>query len=173
MRRRSGFVLLLGSLLLAGCAADPSQGYSTGGFFGDESRSVSAPIFGNQTFYEGLEFDLSEALVKEIQKRTPWAVTRSGSASTELTGTIVAVEQIPLSAGRRTGLVDEVALRISIDFTWRDARTGDELVSRRNFAASGTFVPARAGGAERIEVGQTGAIATLAREVVDEMRNQW
>lgn len=159
--------------LLAGCAADPAQGYSTGGFFGDETRTISAPIFDNNTYLEGVDRRLTEALIKEIQERTPWAVTRSGQATTTLTGTVVRVEQVPLSTGSKTGLVDEMALRVSIDFEWRDVRTGEVLVSRRDFTASGTYVPARMGGAERIEVGEAGAVSNLAQAVVDAMRDRW
>lgn len=170
-------VLALVCLLLAAsmtcCAADPTRGYSTSGFFGDENRSVAVSIFENETFETGLEFQLTEAVVKEINARTPWSVSQSSSASTSLSGRIVSVEQVPLSTRRGTGLVEEVALRVTIDFEWRDNRSGRTLVSRRGFAGSGTFVPARAGGGEAIEIGQAGALSELARSVVNEMRNEW
>ena len=64
---------------LAGCAPQ-GQPHSGGGFLGygsgeefDESiRSVAVPIFENRTFYRETEFRLADALVKEIEHRTPY-----------------------------------------------------------------------------------------------------
>ena len=53
-------------------------------------RTIRVPIFRNQTFYRGLEFSLTQAVVREIEAKTPYKVVGEGcSADTELTGNIV------------------------------------------------------------------------------------
>ena len=130
------------------------------------------PIFENATFAVGVERDVTEALIKEIQRSTPMRVTTGSVADSEISGVITAVEMRRLSLERRTGYAQELAYMITVDFEWRDRRTGKVLTSRRNFQAIDTFVPARPTG-ERIEVGQYAAAQRLARDLVHEMRAAW
>jgi hypothetical protein len=76
------------------------------------------------------------------------------------------------SVARSTGLVQEQALEITVDFQWRDNRTGDVLASRRGVRVTETFVPAL-GASERIEVGENLAVQEAAREVVAALRSGW
>ena len=51
------------ALLLAGC------GYVVGSPFRPDVRSVAVPIFQNDTYRKGVEFQLTEAVQKEMQQR--------------------------------------------------------------------------------------------------------
>lgn len=99
-------------------------------------------------------------------------VVRSDAAESVLVGTIQKVDMRRLSLREGTGLVQEVAVQVTIDFDWK--RPGDKasLVARKNFSGVDTFVPSRPTG-ERIEIGQYAAIERLAKDVVREMRTQW
>jgi hypothetical protein len=68
--------------------------------------------------------------------------------------------------------VQEVAVTITVDFEWRDNRTGKVLAARRRFSSSDSFVPARPTG-ERMEVGQTAAAERVAHEIVGLMQDTW
>ncbi len=46
-------------------------------------------------------------------------------------------------------------MTVTVDFEWRDNRTGKVLVSQRNFSATDTFVASRPS-AERLEQGEQG-----------------
>lgn len=163
---------LAASPLVGGCASDPRQGYSFSDTHSTEFRTVSVPIFENATFTPGIEAELTEAIIKEINARTPWRVTDSSSADTTLAGVVRTADLGRLSTDPRTGLVQELAVRVTIDFDWRDNRTGKVLRSRRSFTGVDTFVPARGTG-ERIDAGQRSAIDRLARDVVAELRSDW
>ena len=89
---------------------------------------MSVRVFENDTFDRGVEFELADALVKEIEARTPYRVTSSRGADTILTGRIRAVERNQLSKSRLTGLSEEVTLSVTIDLNWRDRRTGESLL---------------------------------------------
>ena len=74
-------------------------------------RTVSVPIFDNQSFYQDVEFDLTEALVKEIELRTPYKVTGADRADTILQGEIVSVTsgQTEPSGDRRCSTGDGIS----------------------------------------------------------------
>lgn len=156
----------------AGCGSDPTRGYTFGGTGRPEVRSVAVPIFENSTFSKGLEVQLTDAVVKEIQRTTPWAVTSRDRAQTVLVGTITGSELRPLTRVRREGYVQEMAVRVFVDFEWRDARTGRVIAGRRGLSASETFVPSRPA-AEPIEIGQYAAVQEMAKLIVTEMRTNW
>jgi lipopolysaccharide assembly LptE-like protein len=158
-------------LLLAACSSDPTRGYSLASTYAQDIRSVSVPIFENTTFFRGMEIELTDAIIKEIQRTTPWVVVQ-GSGQTTLTGSITDTQLHNLSTKSGTGLVEEMGVQTTVDFEWRDARTGKVLVSRKAFKAMETFVPAR-GTSERIELGQHAVVQELARGIVAELRTTW
>ena len=162
-------VCVVGSCAV-GCGV--TSGYSLERAYTSDVRTVAVPVWDNATFSTGLEVQLTEAIVKEIQRTTPWRVTSGASADTSLTGSITDVSLRELSSTRGTGLTEEQLVSMTVEFEWRDSRSGQLLTSREDFTAGGTFVPAPSS-RERIEVGEYGAIAQLARDVVRSLRSAW
>jgi len=169
MTRLAPLLILIVPLLLQACS---STGYSAGSNYDKSIETIAVPIFQNNTLQRGLEIQLAESLNKEIRARTPWTLSKSGRAETTLVGVITAHSLAQLSQAPRTGLAQEQTIRITINFEWRDNRTGKILVARNGFAATSTFVPQRGIG-ERIEHGQREAIEELARDVISELRQSW
>ena len=168
-----GWVLLAAVCVFSGgCASDPTRGYVWGSTYSNSVASISVPVMKNETFATGLETQLTEAVVKEIQRTTPWVVTTGRGADTTLQGTITGVDYDRLSSAPGTGLVQEQAVRITIRFDGVDYRTGVTLLSRERFAASAVFMPSRPTG-ERAEVGHREALQELARDMVRELRSDW
>lgn len=163
---------LVAVLALSACSSDPHRGYSFTGSRPSDVHTIYVPIFANQTFYHGIEVQLTDAIIKEIQRGTHMTVTSSAAADTTLSGAISAVNLHALSTSASTGLVQEEALEMVIDFEWRDARTGKPLVARKDFRAVRTFVP-ELGTNERIELGEHAAVQELAHDIVGELRSNW
>lgn len=161
-------------VLAPGCASNPNDGYTVGNSsaYDDSIRTVYVPVFANSTFAKGLEFELTDAVVKEIQRVTPWKVTSSGLADTQLEATITDAELRRISTQRESGVTQEQAVQITVAFAFRDVRTGRTIVGRENFSASDTFVPANPV-KERLEVGENAAIQRMARDIVKELRSSW
>lgn len=157
-------MLLLTAVLLTGC------GYSHKTLYPEGVSSVQVKMFGNRTFYRGAEFDLTEALVKEIELRTPYKVVSDSAADTVLEGTIVAINQTRLSRRRDGGLPLEMEMQILVDFTWRNLRTGQVMADRKGLAVVGRYVPPAG---ETLSAGQHEAIEKLASRIVGEMAGQW
>lgn len=167
------FVLPLGAILVAGgCASDPRQGYSFSPTTDPSVHTVSVPVFENVTFATGIEVQLTEAIIKEIQRSTRWTVVSSDRADVTLSGQVVRSEYRRLSGDPVTGLDQEMGQDLRIDFDLKDNRTGKVLASRRGFGAMDTFVATRNNN-ERPEVGRFNTVQLLARDVVSELRSTW
>src|SRR5262249_1307172 len=88
-------ILLVGmiSCALAGCSSDGHftfLGYTTRPNYDCDIRTVYVPIFQNVTFRRGLEFDLTRAVIREIESKTPFKVVScADGADTELTEKII------------------------------------------------------------------------------------
>lgn len=159
-------------LAIPGCATDPTEGYASMTVFRDDVRTVAVPIFENHTFVRNVEFDLTDALIKEIESRTPYKVVDRARADTILIGHVRQVELDQLSKSRLTGLSEEVILSVTIDFRWQHQQSGKLLLERQEYAGQGLFVPSRPTG-EPIELGRFAAVQQLARDIVNEMQSPW
>ncbi|MEI7657964.1 MAG: LPS assembly lipoprotein LptE [Phycisphaerae bacterium] len=162
----------LPACLLVACASDARQGYAFGTGFPADVKSVSVPIFRNASTSPGIEADVTEAIIKELQRAGGMTITSAQGADTTLTGVITDVRMKRLSVRSGTGLIQELAYQITVNFDWKDERTGKVLTSRRDFVATDTFVPATGVG-ERIDTGRLAATSRLARDLVNELRGGW
>ena len=165
-------LLAAAGLVTAGCASDPTLGWSTTSTYSDAVSSVAVPIARNDSFHRGVEFDLTEALIKAIESRTPYKVTETARADSILSVRIRRVDLDQISTSRLSGLGEEVLVGVSIDFEWRELDTGRRLLEREDFQGHGLFLPSRPT-SERIDIGRRAVVESLAKDVVDEMRSSW
>ena len=173
MMRALACLLMINSLaLLAGCSSDPTKGYAAISVFPASVRTIAVPIITNRTYFRDVEFELTDALIKQIETQTPYKVTSQTDADTVLTGQIRNVQLDHLSKSRLTGLTEEVIVGVTIDFQWKDVRSNRVLVERRSFTGHGLFVPSNPTG-EPIALGEFAAVQQLARDVVAELQAQW
>jgi hypothetical protein len=163
---------VVGLSLVGGCASDPREGYSATNPYTASVRSVSVPIFQNRSYVRNFEFDLTEAVIKRITTSTPYQVTGEAAADTILRGTITDISMSELSRDSRTGLTNEMMVKVTMDFEWTDLRTGKPLVARNGFATSALFVPSRPA-REPLELARFEAVQQLARDLVDHMQSAW
>ncbi len=131
-RRR--FLVLVAALVLPGCTSDGNFtvfGYTTRPNYDCSIRSVRVQIFKNETMRQGLEFELTKAVVREIEAKTTFKViSGEGHADTELTGTITlqnknVILRTPLNEIRQ----GEMFMAVGVQ--WKDLRTGDYLTRPR------------------------------------------
>ena len=129
--RRLALVL---AALLPGC-----WGYRTLTDTPGRIRSTAVEAFQNRTLYTGLEFDLQEALVKEIQAKSAIAVVPAGVADAALEGRIVDFSRSILKQDP-DGRDVEFQILLTAEFSLRERRTGKLLFDRHPVNASGTFL---------------------------------
>ncbi len=159
-------------LQIGGCASDPRTGYAFSSSYRTDIETIAVPIFDNTTFSHGLEVQLTDALVKEIHRSTPYRVVSGQRADTVLNGSITVADLQKLRTDPDSGLVQELGLELAVTFEWKDAHTGQVLVSRRNFRSAESFVPGR-GAQERLESAESATVQQLARDMVGELRSAW
>ena len=126
----------------------------------------------NATATSRFALDATQALITEIESRTPYKVTSENSADSLLSGQITAVRLTALSQNRTTGLDEEVIVGVTVDFEWMDLEDDTTIVKRSNFEGAGLFVPTPPSG-EYLEVGEVAVVQQLASDMVDEMQAAW
>jgi hypothetical protein len=153
-------------LLTSGCGYHHEELYPEG------IQTIQLAPVENRSFYRGVEFELAEALIKEIERRTPYKVTQGNTADTIMRVTVMRVDQRRLSRTRPGGLPQELEFVLAADFEWQNQRTGKSLRKRDGLTAIGRYVPAQPVG-EVYEVAQHQATQRMATMLVDAMRADW
>lgn len=166
-------VAFVASLLHAGCA-----GYQVGNdtLFRPDIRTVYVPIFQSSSFRRQLGERLTEAVVKRIERTTPYKVVHTPNADSVLTGRIVSdTKRIITEDAFDEGRDVEVALRVEVSWTDRAGRLiGDgfaqPLAPVLFIGGTGHFVP-EAG--QSLATAQRNAIDRLAKQIVEQMEMPW
>lgn len=165
------------ALTLPGCSGYSSgdgssdrSGYAWGTTFRKDIKTVAIPAFGTKSFSRGDEIALTQALIAQIESRTPYKVVPADRADTILEGLVVSVGTGTISIDNKSALPQESLYTISVDFTWKDLRSGQILVQRRNFDQSTTYYPTLGEGRF---LGRQTAAEALATSIVDELQGDW
>lgn len=161
--------------LCGGCA-----GYQLGthSLFRPDIHTVHVPMFESDSFRRNLSEWLTEAVVKEIEQRSPYKVVADpNTADSILIGRLVSDTKTVLAE-----TVNDDARNIKVDFvlqvSWHDRR-GDAIVPNSTFslaqqgftvAEDGTFIP-EAG--QSLVSAQQRVITQIARQVVAQMEAGW
>jgi hypothetical protein len=107
-------------------------GYTTQPNYDLAIHTVYVPIFKNTTLLQGAEFELTRAVVREIEAKTPFKVASCrAQADTELLGTITAYTKTLINYNQ-LGEAREVQSNLTIEVIWRDLRPGHagEILSK-------------------------------------------
>jgi hypothetical protein len=175
MMKVNGRVLrvMVGCLCLLGAGiALPGCGYNTKPTYSEDYSTIYVPIFKNKTFYQGLEFDVTKAVINEIELRTPYKTTNTTTADTTLEATIISVDQRLVSRERETGLPQDMEFRITLDVTWRKSLSDKIIRERKGMVVVGRFQPTQIVGDTYFR-GQHEAAQKVAGDIAAMMRTDW
>ena len=156
--------LLAGLCLLTGC------GYSSSGLYREGIRTVYVEMFQSKEFRRGIEFELTEALRKQIDRSTPYRNAPKEKADTIITGEVLEWREATLGKDFLTALPRETAGTLAIKYRWQDMRTGKILVDQPRLLTTVEYV--RPVG-ETVYNGRDDAVDRLARRVVSSMATSW
>jgi hypothetical protein len=159
---------------LAGCSGDPTKGYTMASQFPEEVSTVAVPIWqrGSDEFSRDYEIQLTEAVKKAIPLYTHYRISDKAHADTILTGTLVGFEQTVLSFNPNTGQAREMQIRMTVDFTWKDLRTGKIRVDKKGFRVVAEYIPS-APFNEIFFQGSQDAINKAAERIVEQLAKPW
>ena len=167
----SGALMLVCTLLGLGfCGCAEMSGYSSESLFPPEVSSVCLEMFDNQSFWRGVEWDLSDALAKRIEAATPYKIISSKDrADTVLSGQINVTESV-LSIERESGLPLEKEVRLRAVVNWKNLKTGQLLIDNRSISAQATYSEYQM---QDFSYASALAANNLARRIVELMEKEW
>jgi hypothetical protein len=164
-------------LICAGCgythtgqATPGMSGYQWQSLYREDVKSVAVPIFTNRTFRRGVEFQLTQAIVAQLEAKSPYKVVPRERADTILEGDIIDIKVQNLSSDSNLAIPQEQLYVLTVNFTWKDLRTGRILVERKNFQQTETFYPTLGEGEF---VGSQQNAEKLAIGIVQELQASW
>lgn len=169
---------LLAALSFAGCNYQQAGKYSSTddgryqwqSLYREDVQTVYVPIFTNKDFHHGVENRLTQAVVQQIESRTPYKVASKDRADTILEGEITSVGFNMISQDSHSAGPQEQLLTLRINFTWKNLRTGAILKHEENFEQSVTYYPTLGEGQF---AGQQEAIEKLAIGIVQNLEAKW
>ncbi len=173
-RARSVTIAIAGALLLSGCA-----GYRIGNgtLYAPDIRTVYVPMFESESFRRNLGEWLTEAVVKEIELKTPYKVVSTRAADSILSGRILGetkrvIVRDPYDEPR------QFETNFQVEVTWVD-RQGQLLRESTAIPLPPAVAEIGQAAASVPEVGQSvataqqQAIARLAEQIVALMETPW
>ncbi len=147
-------------VLVSGC------GYSQKSLIDRKINTIYISIFENNTFVRGIEFDIAKAVKDEIMSRTSLRIVQKDSADVIMTGEIGGSAQAALSQSKDN--IVESSVSISASVTLLDTRTGRSMGGGAGGGAS--FIVDRG---ENVQSATEEAIAFLARDLVNQLEEEW
>lgn len=169
---RALIIGLATATLTAGCASDASKGWTIGSAYSDQWKTIAIPIVKNTTYEREVGYLLTNALIREVENRTPWRVTSAAEADTLLEVEITEVELRALSQSRLTKLDQETLVEMQTNWTWEDLSSNRTITAWDGMGSEGLFLSSNPL-EEPIELGKLQAVENMARAIVDRMTAAW
>ena len=146
-----------------------SCGYSSKSLLRSNVRSIYIPVFDNNTYRRGFEFDLTKAVRDQILLRTRLNIVDRGEADSILFGKITSVNEGVLIEDTQDNIV-ESHVSIGIEIRWVDTRTGRTIVERKDINRSAEFIVRRN---ETLSSASNETFVKIAQGIVETMEEDW
>ncbi|MAR12429.1 MAG: hypothetical protein CL681_20960 [Blastopirellula sp.] len=168
--------LICAAALLAstGCA---TYRFGNASLYRPDVRTVYVPMIENTTYRRHLGEQLTEAIVKEIELKTPYKVVHTPGADSVLRGTVVSEHKNVLSEDINDNPRD-IEFVLGFRFHWTDA-AGNSLMRPYTVPVADDFLSVTQAASFVPEAGQSVATARflglerIANQVVGEMESPW
>ena len=159
----AGLILGLG-ILLCGCGA-----YSFSGAVAGDIKSITIPLFDNQTAEFGIQETITDALIMGFQREGILKVVDEARSDAILHGTILRIEDTPntYSADEQ---VSEYRFQITCDISLENARTGEDLW-KETFSTWGNY-PYTGSLSDR-QTGIDEALRKLTEDILNRIVSNW
>ncbi len=159
-------------LMLGACGSDPSKGWVLGSTYDSGIKTVAIPVVKNASYDREVGYLLTNALIREVETRTPWKVVGETVADTLLEVSITRVDLRQLSQSRLTKLDQEMAVQLTVDWNWERLDDNTTITGWDGMGTNGLFFPSNPLG-EPIELGRLESVQLMARAIVDRMAKSW
>ncbi len=160
--------VVLYALTLTGCSL---KGYSNTTLYPKEVTSVCVRMFDNRTFWRNMEYDLTDALSKRIEAKTPYKIISDDDlADTVISGQITNVRKSVLIRDREIGSALQNEMLIQAVVSWKNLKTGELLIDSQEISAASQYSESLNQG-----VGYATNLAAnkLAERIIELMETRW
>jgi len=160
--------VLAAAVLVAGGGC----GYSVRPPYDPNVHTVYVPIFQSLTFRRDINLQLTEAVIKEIEKRTPYKVVGSPEGADSTLEGLISYDMKNLLVENPNNLPRQLTILLTISVKWIDNRPG---VPKKDVQPTVFFESM----ADYPELGETTVAAyeklviKLARDIVNTMEEPW
>jgi hypothetical protein len=169
-------LLMLSAWLLTGLSAgcestDPTEGYTNRSLYRAEIRTVFVEMFQSETFRRNVEFELTEAVVSQLELHSTYKVVSDRrEADSIVYGTIKRIHEGVRTAQRELDRPVENEVVLSAVVTWKDLRSGELILDNR-------LIKVKADYAVLLGAGRTSAERKVANQaavrIVEAMEQPW
>ncbi len=152
------------AILAAGCG-----GYQFGNrtLYRTDLKTINVPLFKSNALRIDLGEWLTEAVVKEIEMRTPYKVVSSPLADSVLTGNIISGDQKRVLSENLNDEPRNLLYRTVVHVTWID--NSGRILVQSVVSLGADFVPESG---QSISTAEQQAIQKLAQQIVSQMETQ-
>ena len=164
------------SLITVSCLGCAGVQFGNRSLYRPDIQTVHVPVFESSSFRRGLGEQLTEAVIKEVELKTPYKVVCRADADSILTGEIVSEQKTVLAED-----INDVPRSIGTDLSARirwETRAGDLLREQVAFplppvlqiSQSAYLVPE---GGQSVATAHQHAISQLAEQIVSQLEYPW
>jgi outer membrane lipopolysaccharide assembly protein LptE/RlpB len=157
-------MLLLTLVLLGAC------GYTTRSMVSEDYKTIAVPIFENTTRRHDLEFEVTRAVVEELNARTHLVVVSdASSADLVLSGRLVDVDEDTLSR-RNHQRPRQAVVFVSAEIEVKNVGTGESVVTPRRVTEREAYTYLVQ---QDLRTSREEAVRSLAERVVRQLEEGW
>jgi hypothetical protein len=155
--------------VVPGCSQ--TGGYSNQSLFPKDVRTIYVEMFDNQSFWRGVESELSDALAKRIEADTPYKIiTSRDRADSIISGHLSSIGQSMITIERETGRALEKEIQLRAVVNWENFKTGDLLIDSKSVEAAASYSELQM---QSFKYASTLAANKLAQRIVELMEDKW
>ena len=162
---RAALLAVLAVLLLL-----PACGYTTRSMISEDYRTIAVPVFENETRRHDLQFEVTRAVVEELNARTHLTVVSdASSADLVLSGRLVDVDEDTISRRNKQRPRDAVVF-VSAEIEVKETASGESVVSPRRVTERENYSYLVQ---EDLRTSREEAVRALAERVVRQLEEGW
>jgi hypothetical protein len=155
--------------LLSGCAGGGA--YTNESLYPADIESICIDMFENRSFRRGVEYTVSDALVKRIASETPYRiVSDKNRADSVMSGQLVSIGDSVLTLEREIGRPLEKEAVLAAVVNWKDLKTGRLMINNVTVTVAAGYSEFQG---QDFTYAATVAANKLARRIVELMQNNW
>ncbi len=163
-------ILWMATAMLAGLWLGGCGGYQNSWLYPNAVRTVYVEMFDTTGFRRGYEYELTDAVCKLLESRTPYKIVSSRERADTVLGGKITIGVGVLAGDPYTGRALEKESMVGVQVFWKNLKTGDLLVDNETVYASSSF-STQMGQTEDYSIRRS--VNEVAEKVVEQMQIPW